>query len=125
MLQLRGETSRSLATMQRVIEINRNYAPAWASISIDLATLGRPDEAVHAGTEALRLSPRDPRLYAFRLTVAKAHFYAGRDGEALAWARAAIEARPTFGIAQAWVAAAAANSATWKPPVPRWRNSNV
>jgi TolB-like protein/DNA-binding winged helix-turn-helix (wHTH) protein len=108
-LQVSGEPERALAMLSRQVEVNRNYAPAWHRISYTQATLGRQEEAIRAGDEALRLSPRDGRLYSFLVVTAAAHLYAGRDHEALVWARRSIDARSDFSISHAWAAAAAAN----------------
>jgi TolB-like protein/DNA-binding winged helix-turn-helix (wHTH) protein len=108
-LQVSGEPERALAMLLRQVEVNRNYAPAWHKISYTHATLGRHEEAIRAGNEALRLSPRDGRLYSFLVVTAAAHLYAGRDREALVWARRSIDARSDFSISHAWAAAAAAN----------------
>ncbi len=108
-LQVSGEPERALAMLSRQVEVNRNYAPAWHKISYTHATLGRHEEAIRAGDEALRLSPRDGRLYSFLVVTAAAHLYAGRDREALLWARRSIDARSDFSISHAWAAAAAAN----------------
>lgn len=108
-LQVNGEPERALAMLSRQVEVNRNYAPAWHKISYTHATLGRHEEAIRAGDEALRLSPRDGRLYSFLVVTAAAHLYAGRDREALVWARRSIDARSDFSISHAWAAAAAAN----------------
>ena len=108
-LQLRGNPERALAMFQRVVALNRNSAPAWASIGSAYATLGEPDESIKAGQEALRLSPRDSRLPSYMAAIAGAHLYAGRDEVALAWARRAIVVNPAYSIAHAWLAAAAAN----------------
>ncbi len=108
-LQVSGEPERALAMLSRQVEVNRNYAPAWHKISYTQATLGRHEEAIRAGDEALRLSPRDGRLYSFLVVTAAAHLYAGRDREALVWARRSIDARSDFSISHAWAAAAAAN----------------
>jgi len=109
-LQLQGQPEQGLAMLNRQVVLNRNYAPAWHRISYAYVTLGRAEDALHAGEEALRLSPRDGRLYSFYVVMAAAHLHAGRDAQAQQWARRSIEARPEFGTAYAWLAAAAANA---------------
>jgi TolB-like protein/DNA-binding winged helix-turn-helix (wHTH) protein/tetratricopeptide (TPR) repeat protein len=109
-LQLQGWPEEGLAMLQRQLALNRNYAPAWHRISYAWVTLGRPEEALKAGEEALRLSPHDGRLYSFYVVMAAAHLHAGRDAEARKWARKSVDARPEFGIAYAWLAAAAAQA---------------
>ena len=109
-VQLQGKPEEGLALLQRQVALNRNYAPAWHRLSYGYVTLGRQDDAIHAGEEALRLSPRDGRLYSFYVVMAAAHLHAGRDAMAVQWARKSAEARPDFGTAYAWLAAAAANA---------------
>ncbi len=108
-LGVQGKTEESLAMRQRAVAINRNAGPAWGGLSYAYATVGRPEESIAAGLEAIRLSPRDGRLHGFLVVIAAAHLFAGRDAEALAWARRAINARPEYSIPHAWAAAAAAN----------------
>jgi hypothetical protein len=51
-----------------------------------LAFLNRPDEAIVAAHQAMRLSPRDPGMFAFFQALAIAHLAAGRYEEGLLWA---------------------------------------
>ena len=64
-LQLEGKPEQSLAMLRKQVALNRNYAPAWHRISYALLTLGQPEAALEAGNEAIRLSPRDGRLFSF------------------------------------------------------------
>lgn len=107
-LQIRGLPEQSLAMYLRQIEANANDAPAWNSLGYAYATLGRQDESIAANERALRLSPRDGRIYGFLIVIAAAHLLAGRDAQALDWARRAIAAKPGYSISHAWAAAAAA-----------------
>ena len=109
-LQARGQPAQALAMFLRQVEVNRNDAPGWHSAGYAYATLGKHDESIAANERALRLSPRDARLYSFMVTIAAAHLLAGRDQEAVTWARRAIAARPYYSISHAWLAAAAANA---------------
>lgn len=109
-LQARGQPAQALAMFLRQVEINRNDAPGWLGAGYAYATLGKHDESIAANERALRLSPRDARLYSFMVVIAAAHLLAGRDQEAVTWARRAIAARPYYSISYAWLAAAAANA---------------
>ena len=109
-LQARGQPAQALAMFLRQVEINRNYAPGWNSAGYAYATLGKPEESIAANERALRLSPLDARRNSFLVIIAAAHLLAGRDQEAVDWARRAIAARPGYSISYAWLAAAAANS---------------
>ena len=59
---------------------------------------------------AMRLSPADPHMFSMRTATAVAHFFAGRDQEALSWAETAAWERPRFLIATIVIAAASALS---------------
>ena len=109
-LQARGQPAQALAMFLRQVEVNPNDAPGWLGAGYAYATLGKPDESIAANERALRLSPRDARLFSFMVVIAAAHLLAGRDQEAVAWARRSIAARPYYSIPYAWLAAAAANT---------------
>jgi TolB-like protein/DNA-binding winged helix-turn-helix (wHTH) protein len=108
-LSLQGRGEEALVMVERHLAVNRNDATAWFRLCYTFATLGRQEEAIKACHEAIRLSPRDPALAGFYVVLAAAHLYLGRDDEALAWARKATSAQPTFAIAHSWAASAAAN----------------
>jgi TolB-like protein/DNA-binding winged helix-turn-helix (wHTH) protein/Tfp pilus assembly protein PilF len=108
-LLLLGKPEQGLVMFQHVVALNRNYAPGWLSISLASAELGNTDESMIAAQEALRLSPRDTRLHVILAAIAASHYYAGRDQDALVWAKRSAAAKPTYGMAYAWAAAAAAN----------------
>src|SRR5205823_6877728 len=55
-----GENETALTAINRAIELNPNYAFAYAQRGIVLAYLNRPDEAIIAAERAIRLSPNDP-----------------------------------------------------------------
>lgn len=107
-LQLEGKPEQSLAMLRRQVVLNRNYAPAWHRISYALLTLGQPEAALEAGNEAIRLSPRDGRLFSFYVVMAAACLHLERDAEALDWAKKSVAAWPQFGTSHAWVASASA-----------------
>lgn len=107
-LQLEGKPEQSLAMLRKQVALNRNYAPAWHRISYALLTLGQPEAALEAGNEAIRLSPRDGRLFSFYVVMAAACLHLERDAEALEWAKKSVEAWPQFGTSHSWVASASA-----------------
>lgn len=108
--QVQGQPERALAIFLRQVENDRNDAPGWNGVGYAYATLGKPDESIAANERAVRLSPRDGKLYGFLVVIAACHLYAGRDQQAVAWARRSIAARPNYSISHAWLAAAAANA---------------
>jgi TolB-like protein/DNA-binding winged helix-turn-helix (wHTH) protein/Flp pilus assembly protein TadD len=105
---LQGRGEEALAEVRRLLEINRNDAMGWFRLCYTSTTVGRPEEAIGACNEAVRLSPRDSWLPGFYVVLAAAHLHLERDAEALAWARKSAAAQPTFSVAHSWVASAAA-----------------
>ena len=89
---LAGENETALAALDRAIELNPNYAFAYAQRGIVLTYLNRPDEAISAAERAIRLSPNDPSVFNFYLALGLAHLAAGRYEEALPWADRAVAA---------------------------------
>ena len=59
---------------------------------------------------AMRLSPQDPRMFEMQTATACAHFLAGRDAEALAWAEMAARGQPKYDGAMRILAASCAIS---------------
>ena len=107
-LQLRGQPDLAVTLMLKQVELNRNYAPAWHRLSYAYVTLGRPADGLSAGNEAIRLSPRDGRLFSFYAVMAAACLHLKRDAEALEWAKKSVAQRPQFATAHSWVASASA-----------------
>ena len=75
---LAGENETALAALDGAIELNPNYAFAYAQRGIVLTYLNRPDEAIAAAERAIRLSPNDPSVFNFYLSLGLAHLAAGR-----------------------------------------------
>ena len=60
---LAGENETALTALDRAIELNPNYALAYAQRGLVLVWLNRPDEAIAAAERAIRLSPNDPTIF--------------------------------------------------------------
>lgn len=104
-----GRSQEALVALQRALERDRNHVDAWRWLCYANVTLARHRESIAACEEAIRLSPRDRSLAGFMVVVAAAYLYDGSDRAALAWARRAIDADPSFSVPHSWAAAAAAN----------------
>jgi adenylate cyclase len=87
---LAGENEMALTAIDRAIELNPNYAHAYAQRGVVLAWLNRPDEAIAAAERAIRLSPHDPTVFEPYSALCLAHLIAGRYEEALSWADRAL-----------------------------------
>ena len=109
-LSRQGRSESALEVIQRLIAVNRNDATGWWRLSYANSTLGRAKEAIEAGHEAIRLSPRDANLAGFYIVIAAAHLHLGLDVNALDWARKSALEQPDFSVAHSWIASAAANA---------------
>ncbi|MGH7059472.1 MAG: tetratricopeptide repeat protein [Stellaceae bacterium] len=88
---LAGDNQAALAAIDRAIVLNPNLALAWGHRALVLVFLDRPDEAIPAAEQAMRLSPRDPHRFMFVQAMAWAHLAAGRWEEGLPWAEEAVQ----------------------------------
>ncbi len=105
---LSGAQDRAIAILKRAAELNPSSALACWSLGSALAAAGRPDEAIPMVEKAMRLSPQDPMMHEFQFTIASAHFVAGRDRDALEYARHSLQRKPDQPGAWRIVAAASA-----------------
>lgn len=108
-MQVRARHEEAVALLEKAIALNRNYAPAWHRLAYSRGALGDFEGCVAAAREALRLSPRDGRLYSTYTIMSAASLFQRHDEEALEWAGKAVQSRPDFGTAHAFVAAALAH----------------
>jgi len=82
------------ALLDSALALNPNLAEAWVWGGWIKMYLGEPDEAVARLDRARRLSPVALRAFGLRMTMAHAHFFAGRYNEATSWAAMASQYRP-------------------------------
>jgi TolB-like protein/Tfp pilus assembly protein PilF len=89
-------TDEAIRHFRTALDLNPNFAAAAGSIGFALALDGRSDEAIPHFEQALRMSPRDPFNSFFFVGIAAAHYLADRYGEAIKWARQAVQLRPGY-----------------------------
>jgi TolB-like protein len=94
--------------IERALALNPNLAWAWLSGALLKAFSGESEAAIEYATRAMRLSPHDVQFYLMQVAMGLAHFFAGRDAEALSWAEKAIRQRPDHIPATALTAASPA-----------------
>jgi TolB-like protein len=87
---LAGENDAALSAIDRAIVVNPNYALAFGLRALVLVFLNRPDEAILAAQQAMRLSPREPLTFLFVQAHAFAHLAAGRYEAGMPWADEAL-----------------------------------
>ncbi|MBB3918328.1 BTAD domain-containing putative transcriptional regulator [Rhizobium fabae] len=94
-----GDLDESALCIDRALALNANLAVAWGYSAWIEACLGEPEKAIERAALAMRLSPRDPRLFAWEFNTALACFCAGRYMDAVGWARRALRSQPNYASA--------------------------
>jgi TolB-like protein len=94
-----GDLDESAACIDRALGLNPNLAAAWGYSAWVQACLGEPDKAVESAAQAMRLSPLEPRLFAWEFCTALAHFCAGRYSDAVGWAKKSLRSQPNYASA--------------------------
>jgi TolB-like protein/Tfp pilus assembly protein PilF len=92
----RGEHHDALVAFSRAIELDRNFALAYAHKGNELTLLGRPAETPPLVEQALWLSPHDPSIGIFHWILGRAHFYTGQYDQAVPWMHRSVQARPNL-----------------------------
>ncbi len=103
-----NRAAQGIAESERALALDRNLAPAHASIAIAKFFLGRGGETEAHMEQALRLSPRDTLVYIWSLFVGLAKLWQGADAEAVVWLRRSLEANRNYPSAHLFLAAALA-----------------
>jgi TolB-like protein len=101
---------RGIAECEQALALDRNLADAHGFIGFGKYLMGRGEEVEAHIQEALRLSPRDTRVFIWFMFVGMSKLAIGRDMEAVAWFRRSLEANQNhalshfhFAVAQALV----------------------
>jgi adenylate cyclase len=102
-----GDLDAGAALIDQALALTPNLAAAHAHSGYVRVWLGEPDKAMDHLQRAMRLSPVDPLMFLMQSAMAMAHFIAGRDEEAFAWAEKSSQRNP-FLLAASWIAASSA-----------------
>jgi TolB-like protein/Tfp pilus assembly protein PilF len=89
-----GELDEGAACVDRALILNPNSAAAWGFSSWMKNAFGEPDAAIKHAALAMRLSPLDPRFFAWQFYTAFAHFLAGRYVDAVSWVERSLSDQP-------------------------------
>jgi TolB-like protein/Flp pilus assembly protein TadD len=86
----------AIGAVDRALALNGNSAIALGFSAMTEALAGRYNEAIEHGLRAVRLSPLDPMNYHPHLGMGFAYLFLGRNEEAVAAAKQALQANPSF-----------------------------
>jgi tetratricopeptide (TPR) repeat protein len=100
-----GELDDGAAFIDQALDLNPNWAYAWAASGWMKLCFGEPEAAIEHTATAIRLSPLDPLMFAWQSFTALALICAGRHDEAVTWAARSLRGQPDY-LASLRVAAA-------------------
>lgn len=100
-----GHLDDSAACVDRALFLNPNLASALGVSSWVKTCLGEPQQAVEHAALAMRLSPLDPRLFAWQFNTGLANFCAGNYEDAALWAARSLRHQPNYPSAMRVMAA--------------------
>jgi adenylate cyclase len=89
-----GELDDGAAFVDRALSLNGNLANGWGVSGWMKICFGHPDVAIEHEVRAMRLSPLDPRLFAWQFHIAYAYLFTGRYDEAASWAVRSLRNQP-------------------------------
>lgn len=102
---LLGEHERGAALLDESLVLNPNSSAMLVQSSFVRSWMGEPELAISQVQRAMRNSPVDVLMFSMHAALALAHFLAGRDDEAFAWAEKALQrnalAAPAIRVAAA------------------------
>ena len=106
LLRAKGQFNEGIATARMVLAQNPGEPWAYKEIGLSTLYLGRPGEALDWFAKAERIGPRDPGQWTWLSSKGHALILLGRDNEAIAALRVALNANPKASDTYALLAAA-------------------
>lgn len=107
-LMLQGKTQESITLREKQISVDPNNPIAHHNLAGFKLQMGHPEQVLAHEREAMRVSPRDPKLHQMMGMVALAELHMHHDRDALEWAQRAVAVNADYGGGYAYAASAAA-----------------
>ncbi|MBV9378564.1 MAG: winged helix-turn-helix domain-containing protein [Alphaproteobacteria bacterium] len=105
-LRAQQRFEEAIPEYETVLAINRNWVLAIAALGYCKFITGSIDEAIPAQERAIRLSPRDPRIWLYYYWTGQVHLLLSRIDEAVSWFEKARGANPEHPLPHAYLASA-------------------
>jgi adenylate cyclase len=105
-LRAQNRFEEAIPEYEAVLAFNRNWVFALAALGWCKFYTGSIEEALMAQEQAIRLSPRDPRMGNWYWRIGMIHLLQSRTEEATAWLEKARGANPGLAGPHAWLASA-------------------
>jgi adenylate cyclase len=105
-LRAQSRFEEAIPEYEIVIAFNRNWPQAYAQLGQCKLYTGSIEETIPLVEQAIRLSPRDPRLGIWNLQIGRTHLLQSRIDKAIIWLERARNATPAHSGIRAWLASA-------------------
>src|SRR6516225_8294917 len=105
-LRAQGRFDAAIPEYERAVAHDRNCVVAVAGLGQCKFLAGAIEEAIPAQEQAIRLSPRDPRLPNWYWRIGMVHLLKARVDDAICWLEKARSANPGLAGPRAWLASA-------------------
>ena len=109
-LRWQGRCEEAIPEYETALDLNRNLVSALNGLGWCKLHAGSMDEVIPLQEQAIRLSPRDPRIAFWYQLIGTAHLLQSRTGEAIVWLEKARSAVPAISGTRSNLAAAYALS---------------
>ncbi|MBV8800862.1 MAG: tetratricopeptide repeat protein [Alphaproteobacteria bacterium] len=93
-LRIQGRCPEAIPEFERAIAADRNFAAAYGNLGWCKFLTGSVDDMIPLAEQAIRLSPRDPFVGTLYGRIGHVRLLQSRTGEAIAWFKKALIARP-------------------------------
>src|SRR5262249_13128815 len=113
-LRAQRRYAEAISEYETVLVLDRNFAEALADLGRCKTYIGPVDDAILDQERAIRLSPRDPRLWNWYFRIGEAHLLQSRIDQAIDWLEKARSNRREIWYVHAWLAAAYAHKGNRK-----------
>jgi tetratricopeptide (TPR) repeat protein len=105
-LRAQQRFEQAISEYDTVLALNRNWVQAIAALGHCKLMAGSIEEAIPAQERAIRLSPRDPKIWSYYFWTGQAHLLQSRVDEAIPWFEKACRANPEHPLPHAYLASA-------------------
>ena len=105
-LRCQNQFEAAIPEFEIAIALNRNWVGAIAALGLCKFFAGSIDDAIPAQEQAIRLSPRDPRIANWYWGIGMVHLLRSRTNEAILWIGKARGENPGAAGPHAWLASA-------------------
>ena len=103
-LRAQQRFEQAISEYETVLALNRNWVQAIAALGHCKLMAGSIEEAIPAQERAIRLSPRDPKIWSYYFWTGQAHLLQSRVDEAIPWFEKACSANAQHPLPHAYLA---------------------